>query len=808
VRRFFQILLILLLLGVGGTMWYLYRKGFTKPWREWLVDELRSRGIEASFSKLTVEPFRGLIAKDVKIYSNADRKRVLAKVDEIVVEANYAHAARGEPFLDALTLVDASLEIPLDPKQPDGPSVHVEKLNTRLHLPPRQLLVARLDAEVFGVHLNASGQLSNPFQARAPSTGPNEPSPLLLLAKELQQISFEGNSSRLNVRFSGDLSQPESLVIEADLRGEHLRFNNYRLESLAVSGSWQNSSLVIPHFEARDAVGRLQLSASYQEKTGQFEGRLRSGMDLPALLREIHAPNIPDLGEFKFHTVPLLEMSARANLAAGHSVSYQLSGQVKVGPFDYSRTQFDELSGEFSTDGFRWAVRDLHLRHRSGGELSVDAQQDISEAGKGDFRLGLRSTINPEPLLPLLQTTAPLVATFLAKCKFVDAPTITLSARGPTPLDSAASGELTLGRTSYRGVDALSAHANLRYAGRVLHVDNCLVRRTEGIGGGGLAFDLENKLVYIHDARCALHPLELAVWIDPELITDIRPYRMAKKAPTLLINGVVDQRRPGLRTQLDINLNAPVMDYTFCGHDLHFDDVTAKLLFKDGRMQLSNVRAELFGGTVKGEADISLLKAKPGHTAKLDFTNVDFSKLTKLYFDYDESQGKLSGTYDFTGAGDNGRIMRGTGNLAVTQGQVFAIPFLGPFSEILNKIVPGMGYQKAQKATVDFNIADGIIATKNLVIEGKGFSMFGNGRIWFLDDRMDFDMRLNAKGLPGVLLFPVSKLWEYESKSKVSKPNWRLKILPDFKPNAEEPLPPGTAPRPKVIPPQPPTRPR
>jgi hypothetical protein len=63
--------------------------------------------------------------------------------------------------------------------------------------------------------------------------------------------------------------------------------------------------------------------------------------------------------------------------------------------------------------------------------------------------------------------------------------------------------------------------------------------------------------------------------------------------------------------------------------------------------------------------------------------------------------------------------------------------------------------------------------------------MIGDGMIGFLDDRMDFDMRLNARGLPGVLLFPVSKLLEYETRGKFSKPNWHAKIMPKFS-NGEE----------------------
>ena len=88
-----------------------------------------------------------------------------------------------------------------------------------------------------------------------------------------------------------------------------------------------------------------------------------------------------------------------------------------------------------------------------------------------------------------------------------------------------------------------------------------------------------------------------------------------------------------------------------------------------------------------------------------------------------------------------------------------------------------MGYSRARKATATFSLADGILTNKDLTIVGNGFSMFGSGRIWFLDDKIDFDIRLNAQGLPGVLLFPVSKLLEYRTNSRFTKPEWRPKAL-------------------------------
>src|SRR6185436_18608665 len=115
--------------------------------------------------------------------------------------------------------------------------------------------------------------------------------------------------------------------------------------------------------------------------------------------------------------------------------------------------------------------------------------------------------------------------------------------------------------------------------------------------------------------------------------------------------------------------------------------------------------ASIFGGSLKGAADISIVPTRPGHTASLTLENFDFASLTKLYFDYDNSQGRLNGRYEFTGRGDDARTMEGRGELTVANGNVFAIPFLGPLSGVLDGIVPGMGHTVARHASSTFTIS-------------------------------------------------------------------------------------------------------
>ncbi len=155
-------------------------------------------------------------------------------------------------------------------------------------------------------------------------------------------------------------------------------------------------------------------------------------------------------------------------------------------------------------------------------------------------------------------------------------------------------------------------------------------------------------------------------------------------------------------------------------------------------------------------------------------SGIDFPPLTDLYYNYKTAHGQMSGSYDFTGLGSNPRTMRGGGKVEVTNGDVFAIPIFGPLSGILNHIVPGSGYSIAHQASATFKINEGIIHTDDFEAASTFFSMLGHGDIHFLDDKLDFNVRLNMKG-PGVLLIPVYKLFEYTGEGSLKKPDWHPK---------------------------------
>jgi hypothetical protein len=316
------------------------------------------------------------------------------------------------------------------------------------------------------------------------------------------------------------------------------------------------------------------------------------------------------------------------------------------------------------------------------------------------------------------------------------------------------------------------ASANVLLRNGAVTFDNLRVTRDEGIGTGSFTYDFVKHEVRLTDVRSTLRPTDAILWVEPKLFKHVAPYKF-RQPPTVVANGVIHFGAPN--DHLELRVDAPGgMDYVFLGKTLPVDRVSGRLLFTDNRLELSEIAGALFTGTVRGAADISLAKGDPHYHANLAVDGLDFPRVADLYFKYQTTRGRLNGAYDWTGLGSEARSMRGSGNVKVTEGDVFAIPVFGPLSGMLNAIIPGAGYSLAHKANATFAVKEGVIHTDDFKVSGKLFGMVGHGDVHFLDDKLDFDIRIDATG-PGVLLTPMYKLFEYKGEGSIMKPNWHPK---------------------------------
>lgn len=366
---------------------------------------------------------------------------------------------------------------------------------------------------------------------------------------------------------------------------------------------------------------------------------------------------------------------------------------------------------------------------------------------------------------------------FLREWEWQRSPAIRLAVRGQdhNPGTWKGDGTVILGRSRFRGTWMNSADTKVHFADGALTCDDLHVSRNEGSGTGSFTYDFKKHEVRISNIKSSLYPGEVIFWIDPKIWNTVAPYKF-RRPPSVTANGLY-QFRGGKNTRLEIKVDgANGLDYVFLGKTLPFDRISARLLFTNDRLQIVDLRSALLSGTLRGTADISLARNDPHYRANISVNEINFPLLTDLYFNYKTALGLLNGTYDFIGLGSDARTMRGHGKVEVTNGDVFAIPIFGPLSGILNRILPGSGYSIAHRAAANLKIDNGIIHTEDFDADGSLFSMLGHGDVHFLDDKLDFNVRLNMKG-PGVLLTPMYKLFEYAGTGSLKKPDWRPAVL-------------------------------
>ena len=765
--------------AVIGALWYVSHHGFSRKWRQAVISEAGKRGMHLTVQRLTLNPLQGLVAEGVQIRTSRERGRAMAFINEVVLDINYSNLVHGEPFLNAFELRNATLSLPLDDAAAHpAKRIEISRLNARVLLPVHHLTVEHAEAVVRGLRVSASAHFVNPEQFVWPrdraASGESPLRPLGSLVDALEDLKITGGEPTLILRVSGDLAKPGDLFAEAVLRANQFSIHNKcRLASLNIALTLAEGRVRMDQCEVKDARGTLDATGAYALDSGEAALQLRSTLDLPGLIHALR----PDAtwNELVLSQPPLLEMNASASLHDAAAPAVKLFGRLSVGQFKVKSLLFESAGADFSWEnGGRWYVHDARIQHKEG-DFALNLLQV-----PGDFRFNLESRIPPAVFFPLLP---PEARARLAEWEFRAPPVLHLEGRGPACEPSAVeiTGRAQLGATRTRGTAFKSATVDLGFKANVLTCQNIRLEREEGTGTGTVGYDFNTDALQFQNLKATLNPVEVVRMFDRELAEQLTPYRF-KTRPALVVNGTVgcargDWGRNNLRIEIE---GARGMDYTFLKKELSANKISGTVTVLGDRLKLENLDAALWGGHLRGKADISLRKAAGDYTAELFTEEIDFPSLTKLYFDYDTSKGKLNGSFAFSGLHDLARAIVGKGALHVSNGNVFAIPIFGPFSSILNELLPGAGYNEARKGDCTFEMRDGVVSTDDLVMEGRGFSIFGEGKLYIVDDKMDFSARINAQGLAGKFLDPVSHLLEYVSDGSLSKPTWRPRRLPNF----------------------------
>jgi hypothetical protein len=772
-KSFIRLVLVVIFVGVPAAAYYLRVQGIGFGAKEALQAALSSPQIEVQIGKLALDPFNGLLARNVVVRETKTPQRTLGMLDNLAISINLSQLMHRALVIDRVSLFNASASIPLSDSDPSA-RLKIEDIHGEIVIFGDRLRLSLLEGVVAGIQIKISGEILNHLSFNlAPSAGsPDKQDPLAALnsiTRALGELKFPNGPPILTAEFEVDALHPESLHLpDFRLSSSRIIHKKGTLEGMEIKGEFTNRILRLPIIQLKDKQGTLQASCEWDLHKSKAVASLISTLN-PTTFLHGSMPSSTAIQKLEFTEPPRIDAEIEIQFGS-QKPQFYVTGSFASPMVLFDHVGFTDVGCSFAwKDGIFYA-RDILVKTQRGaleGNLWI---------AKDDLRLVLHNTIPPTDLTALV---GPKARDVLASTEFTENPDITVSLRS-TNLEFAnmlGKGHLKLGRTAMRGAWMDSVESDFEIANACATFTNILVASGDGRATGSVAYDVGKQEVRLDKIRSTLVPVDVMTWIDPRIAKTITPYRF-HTPPSLAVQGKVHMNDP-TKNNLGIQVDAPTgLDYDLLNKTLSFGHTKAKVDILNNRVVADVKRGDLMGGNVAVLANVSINPKDPVFNANITLSRLNFSKLTEKYFGYDDSKGVISGQFQFNARMKEESQMIGKGSLKIEDGNVFAIPLLGPFSYILGTVIPGVVYNNARIATADFTVGNEKVSTKNIEIQGRGFSMYGDGSIQLLTGGLDMSMRINAQGIPGLVFFPVSKLFEYYSNGTMADPKWSPKIIP------------------------------
>jgi hypothetical protein len=332
-------------------------------------------------------------------------------------------------------------------------------------------------------------------------------------------------------------------------------------------------------------------------------------------------------------------------------------------------------------------------------------------------------------------------------------------------------GKLSTGKFVYKSAAFESAASDFTFADSKLNLPNLDVHRTEGSGSGTVIYDFKNRAVELHNLTTQINVPEVAPVMGPKFTSYTKPYQFLRP-PLVHANGIVDLQSE--KKDLDTNLVVEVdgkspMEWTLFHVPYSFDNPQGTLTFKNRRLNVNMRQCGFYGGNLTGVLDLDLRPNPATYVLDMNLTKVDFKRFMDRTWHYEKSTGDLTASTHLTGTIGEMQSMNGGGEVKIENGDITQIPFLGS----LTPLIPG--FTDADAAHGHFTAANGLIHTDDLHISSETFALIGNGNYNFVSDQLDLDMRVNANAVFGILLYPISKIFEFHGSGPMKNVNWESK---------------------------------
>jgi hypothetical protein len=290
---------------------------------------------------------------------------------------------------------------------------------------------------------------------------------------------------------------------------------------------------------------------------------------------------------------------------------------------------------------------------------------------------------------------------------------------------------------------------------------------------GRIRYDAATKTVGVEDVKGDMWAAPMVRFFAPKIADDLEQYRF-HTPPTLSGSGVIDVTPQG-RTDLTVKFSTPgKADYRFLGKNVTLLEPEATVNMRGGEVRISGLSADAFDGTVAGDL---LHSGKSKLSGELTWSKLAMPGLSSTYGFEMKGGGLLTGRIEFSITGGDVKTMDGKGLVALENAELFSVPIFGPLSGVVSTVLDDKraGFERAKHAFCSFDIREGVLRTRDFQSATTSVTFTGDGEVDLDKKIIDFTIRLNARGLLGLITLPLRPfygLFQFRGTGKIEETVW------------------------------------
>jgi hypothetical protein len=563
-------------------------------------------------------------------------------------------------------------------------------------------------------------------------------------------------------RFQLPQDAPALLTCQGSVSCRNVMFRGSPVNSIETEFSYDNGDYFLRNIRVRHGSGLLTGKAL--EKEGNL--RILVGGDIPlAIARPFYRKHKLAAAIERLQEKGIDSLTATAEISLTKDESYKLDSIM---------------------------IRNIDLKHKLG---KLNGEMTLVESL---VAYQLESTLPPviwEPFFkgePLEKILADFSTQKNSDCRAK----LTGSFDLKDIYNWACTGQVDTRNISYRGVPVLLAsstidlrHDVLNFANNITDFDysNYELRNTFNGDNHGMlqarmiSYNQQTGSVTLDSIHGSAYPVPLLQMFAPRTADNIKDYRF-HSPPKLLAGGVIDLKNQGA-TRLHISLiNSDAMDWKFLGKMMTLSDLSSEIMIRSEDATLDNLSFRAFEGRCGGKVAFNFSGTKE-FNADLHWSKLDLPAIASTYEFKDKGYGRLTGRIELKGATNDTTTLTGNGLCSLEKGELFAVPIFGPLSPIISGLLGDKraGFERAKDAFCNFSVEKGVIRTNDFETKTSNTQFTGNGEFDLNNKTIDMTIRMNARGLLGIITLPlqpiIKGLFQFQGQGPMNKPNWEHVIF-------------------------------